>query len=79
VPESGTDCGLSPALSVMVSEAARIPLAEGVNNITIMHVPPAATEEPQVLFSVKSAGLAPLKAIPVTVKAALPVLLKVTD
>jgi hypothetical protein len=62
----------------MVSEAARAPEAEGVNDITMVHVPPAASEEPQVLFSVKSAGLAPVRAILEMLNAMLPVLSKVT-
>jgi hypothetical protein len=78
VPESDTDCGLPLALSAMVSEVVRAPVAEGVNNIAIVHVPPAATEEPQVLFSMKSAGAAPDKAMLVMFKAALPVLFSVT-
>jgi hypothetical protein len=62
----------------MVSEAARGPAAEGVNDIAIVHVPPAATEGMQVLTSVKSAGSVPVKAMLVMFKAALPVLLGVT-
>jgi hypothetical protein len=62
----------------MVSAAVRAPLAAGVNDIAIVHVPPAATEEPQVLFSVKSAGSAPVTAILVMLKAVLPVLSRVT-
>ena len=49
VPETDTACGLPLALSVMVREAPRAPLAEGVNNIAIVQLPPAATEAPQVL------------------------------
>ena len=79
VPESNTDCGLPVAVSVMVSEAVRAPEAKGVNDMTMVQVPPAATEEPQVLFSVKSAGSAPVKAILVMLKAVLPVLSRVTD
>jgi hypothetical protein len=62
----------------MVSEAPRVPEAEGVNNIAIVHAPPAATEEPQVLFSVKSVGSAPLIAMPVMLTAAVPGLARVT-
>jgi hypothetical protein len=36
-------------LSVILTEAARLPLAEGVNVTLIVHFPPAATELPQVL------------------------------
>src|SRR5208282_1131587 len=62
----------------MLSEVARAPLAEGVNDIAIVQASPAATEEPQVLFSMKSAGSAPDKAMLVMLKAALPVLFSVT-
>jgi len=77
VPERDTDCGLPLALSVTVSEAVRAPIAEGVRDIRIVQLLPAATEEPQVLFSVKSAGSAPVKAMLVMLKAALPGLLKI--
>jgi hypothetical protein len=33
----------------MLTEAARLPLAEGVNVTLILQFPPAATELPQVL------------------------------
>jgi hypothetical protein len=79
VPESDTDCGLPLALSVRVREAEPAPLAVGVNEITIVQVLPAATEEPQVLFSTKSDGSAPVKAILVMVIAVPPVLSRVTD
>jgi uncharacterized protein YybS (DUF2232 family) len=49
VPERLTVCGLPLALSVMLTEAARLPLAEGVNVTLIVQLPPAATELPQVL------------------------------
>jgi hypothetical protein len=47
---------------VTLNEAERLPLADGVNTVTIVQVPPVATDEPQVLFSVKSAGSAPVNA-----------------
>ena len=59
MPESDTDCGLPLALSVMVSEAVRAPVAEGVNDIAMVQLPPAATEEPQVLFSREVCGIGP--------------------
>jgi hypothetical protein len=49
VPERLTVCGLPLALSVMLSEAARLPLAEGVNLTLIVQLAPPATELPQVL------------------------------
>jgi len=49
VPVSPTVCGLPEALSVNVSEAARLPLAEGVKVTLIVQLAPAATELPHVL------------------------------
>ncbi len=56
VPQTVMDCGLPPALSVMTSDAPRLPAAVGVNDAVMAQELPAATEEPQVLFSVESAG-----------------------
>ena len=56
-------------MSVTLNEAERLPLAEGVNMVTIVQVPPAATDEPQVLFSVKSAGSGPVNPRPEMFKA----------
>jgi hypothetical protein len=50
VPERLTACGLPLALSVMLTEAARLPLAKGVKVTLIVQLPPAATELPQVLL-----------------------------
>ena len=49
VPERLTVCGLPLALSVMLTEAVRLPLAEGVKVTLIVQLAPAATELPQVL------------------------------
>ena len=59
-------------MSVMVSEALRLPLAEGENEVTIVQLLPAAREEPQVLFSVKSEGSEPPSAMLVMLKDVLP-------
>lgn len=77
VPDSATVCGLPLALSAMLSEAEELPLAAGVKEITIVQLLAAATEE-QVLFSLKSVGLVPVKLTALTVKAALPEFVKVT-
>jgi hypothetical protein len=61
----------------MLSEAVRLPLAEGVNEVTTVQLPPAGSEDPQVLFSVKSAGSEPLNAMLEMVKVAPPVLFTV--
>ena len=49
VPERLAVWGLPLALSVMLSEAVRLPLAEGVKVTPIVQLPPLATELPQVL------------------------------
>jgi hypothetical protein len=77
VPESDTDCGLPLALSAMVREATLVPVAEGVNNIAIVQLPPATTEGLQVLASVKLLALVPVSARLETLKAELPVLFRV--
>ena len=49
VPERLTVCELPLALSVMLTDAVRLPLAEGVNVTLIVQWAPAATELPHVL------------------------------
>jgi hypothetical protein len=49
VPVRLTVCGLPVALSVMLTEAVRLPEAVGVNVTLIVQLPPAATELPHVL------------------------------
>ena len=66
------------ALSAMVNAAERLPLAEGVNNMAIVQVPPAATEELQVLAWPKSEALAPANAMLVMLSVVVPVLVSVT-
>ena len=78
VPERLTLCGLPRALSVMLSEAVRLPLAEGVNVTLIVQWAPAASDLPQVLVSAKLLPLVPVRARLVMLKAALPVFLRVT-
>ena len=77
VPERVTVWGLPLALSVMLTEAVRLPLAEGLNVTLIVQLLPAATELPQVLVCAKSLALVPVRARLVMLKAALPVLLRV--
>jgi hypothetical protein len=77
VPERLTDWGLPAALSVMVSEAKRLPLAEGVKMTLIEQLPPAATELPQLLVWAKSLAFEPESARLVTLKVALPELVNV--
>ena len=78
LPERLTVCGLPLALSVMLSEAVRLPLAEGVNVTLIVQLVPAATLAPQLLVCAKSLALVPASARLVMLKVALPVLLRVT-
>ncbi len=78
VPERLTVWGLPLALSAMRRVAVRAPLAEGVKVTLTVQLPPAATELPQVLVWAKSPALVPVKARLVTLKAALPELVRVT-
>ena len=78
MPETDTVCGLLLALSAMLTDAARAPGAEGVNNIAMVQLPPAATEELQVSACVKSVALAPVMEMLVMLRVALPVLFRVT-
>lgn len=45
---------------VTLNEAERLPLAEGVNKITTLQLPPTASDTPHVLFSEKSPEFAPV-------------------
>jgi len=51
VPVRLTICGLPAALSEMLTNAVRVPVAVGVNVTLIVQLPPAASELPQVLIS----------------------------
>ena len=66
-------------MSVMLSEADRLPLAVGVKVTLVGHLPPAATELPKVLAWAKSPALVPAITTLVRVKVALPSLVRVTD
>ena len=55
VPVRLTVCGLPLALSVTLIVPVWVPVAVGVNVTLIVHLPPAATEEPHVLVSAYSA------------------------
>jgi hypothetical protein len=79
VPERVTVWGLPPTLSVMDSEAVRLPLAAGRNVTLTEQLALAASELPQVLVWVKSLTLAPVSAMLVMLIAALPVLFRVMD
>jgi low affinity Fe/Cu permease len=73
-----TDCGLSEALSVIVTLAERLPAAVGLNVTLMVQVPPAATlEVVQVFVWAKSGPLVPVMATVLTVSAALPLFVTV--
>jgi hypothetical protein len=74
LPLKATVCGDPAALSVIVSEPLRVPVAVGVNVTAIMQFAPAATDVPQVFVSAKS----PEAAIELIVRAACPLLVSVT-
>ena len=71
-------CGLSAALSVIVTAATRAPPAVGLNVTVIVQFALAARDEPQVLVSVKSPGLAPPSAMLVIASAVPPLFVTVT-
>src|SRR5271157_505120 len=70
--------GLPWALSVMVMLANSIPAALGVNVTVRVQLAPVAREASQVGVRAKSPLLAPPRAMPLIVRAAVPVLVKVT-
>ena len=65
-------------MSVMAMVAARLPAAEGVKVTLMVQLAPAATLDAQLLVWAKSPALAPKTAMLVTLKAALPELVRVT-
>jgi len=54
VPVGLMTCGLSAALSIIVILAVRLPNADGVNEIEIVHVEPAPSDDPHVLVCANS-------------------------
>src|SRR5580693_2250489 len=81
VPVSETFCGLPGALSVMLTLAARFPVAVGVNVTLIAHFAPTARLEVlagQLLVSPKSPPLAPVMAMLAMVNGAVPLFVSVT-
>lgn len=79
VPVRVTTCGLPGAASEIVTAALRLPTATGSKLTVIVQLPPAATEVPHVFVSGKSPGFVPVTATPVTLKAAFPLFVRVTD
>src|ERR1700680_2069077 len=81
VPVRVTVCGLLAALSVMVTEAARGPTAAGLNVTLIVQFAPVASVAGDLrqVFAVmaKSVGLAPVTAMVVIVRGAVPLSVRV--
>jgi len=73
VPVRLTDCGLSPALSMMTSEPARLPVAVGVN-VTLIEQDALAARVAGQGEAVKS----PVAVMPVMFKVSLPTFLRTT-
>jgi hypothetical protein len=78
VPDSAIDCGLPAAPSVTVTDAERLPDAPGVNFTLMEQLPPAATDEPQLFVTAKSAAFVPAATMLPTLRALLPLLVSVT-
>ena len=81
VPLSVTDCGLSPALSLMLTLALRAPVTLGVKVTLIVQLLPAGNVlglMGQVLVCAKSPALVPATLIVVIVRSAVPLLVSVT-
>jgi len=80
VPVRARDCGLSGALSVMVTVPVRFPAEPGVKVTLIVQVPPTAKVLPQVFaVTAKSVASVPVTPMLVTVSVALPSLVRVVD
>ena len=80
VPLRLNECGLPAALSVIVTDAVRVPVAVGLKVTLIVQLPLfPATELPQLLLCTKSPLFAPVTPRLVIVKAPLPILVSVTD
>src|SRR5258708_36906781 len=78
VPVNVTFCGDPPPLSLMSSDALRVPFALGVKVTAIVQLRPAARLEPQLLVCAKSVALGPLMAKPEKVSVVPPALVSAT-
>lgn len=72
VPDKVTDCGLPVALSVIAMDAERVPDAAGANLTLIVQSALAASDEPQLFVTEKSAAFVPVAAMLVIASALLP-------
>lgn len=80
VPFKVTICGLSGAVSAMLTVAVRAPSAAGLNFTIIVQVPTEAAkglDETQLSLSLNSLALVPVTVTPVMVRAAVPVFVRV--
>ena len=75
VPDRLTGCGLSPALSVVLTDPCTGPAAVGANFTLIVQVPPGGTSAAQVFVCVKTPGVV---ATDTPVSAAVPTFVNVT-
>src|SRR5437588_822265 len=73
-PERVTVCGLPAALSVIVTAPVRVPTRRSSDLRLMAQFAPAASDVPQVVVCAKS----PMAAMPVMVRAVLPVFDSVT-
>ncbi len=78
VPERLKGLQLLKRASLILSEAVRLPLADGAKVMLIVHLVPAARELPQVFVWAKLEALAPVSVMEVMRKAALPELVTET-
>src|SRR5438105_1380352 len=76
VPERAMFC--VPPLSEMAMEAVRVPVADGVKVILIVHADPAGIPIPHVFVWTKSVGFVPVKEKLEIASAPLPESLRVT-
>jgi hypothetical protein len=78
VPERATVCGLPGALSVILTEAVRLPVTKGLKVTLAVQSAPGASELLHPLLRRKSAASGPVTLTLAIVKVALPVLVSVT-
>ena len=79
VPEIAVVCGEPAAVSATETAAEKLAALAGVKVTEMLQLPPASSVLLQVVVSAKSVGLAPVMAIPVTARVALPGFDSVTD
>ena len=78
VPLRATVCGELAALSTAWSVAVRLPATRGLKVSVMVQEPPAARLAPQVFVSTHEVAFVPVTLMPVSERAAVPELLKVS-